>query len=215
MALLTKFELDLAKVPGVKSARVVGDGEPSEIHIVASAERSPKQVVRDVLSLAQAGYDLSLDHRIVSVVQLEDTRPDAAASNGDSPRRNRAALSYIVQMDDVYGRRVDLGVEWPDGSTTGGSARLGESSHSRARAGAEVMVQAINEKLKDRRISIDIEGVYLVRGSDGTDTVTVRLLVYEAGRSQGLTGSALSDGDVVTGAARATLQALNRRLAQI
>ncbi len=218
MGVLTEFESDLAKVPGIKSARVVGDSAPSEIHIVASSDRSAKQVVRDVLSLAKAGYELAIDHRIVSVVQLEDhPAHDHASQNGNGrpPQRNRPALSYIVLVDDVYGRRVDLGVEWPDGSTSGGGARLGESSQARARAGADVVTQALNDKLKDRRISIDLDSVYLVRAPDGTETVTVRVLIHEAGRSQVLTGSVTTSGDVVAGAARATLHALNRRLSEL
>ena len=45
---LSRLEDDLRRVPGVKSARIVGRGSPTEIHIVASHERTPKQLVRDV-----------------------------------------------------------------------------------------------------------------------------------------------------------------------
>lgn len=211
MGALTEFEQDLAKVPGVKSARVVGDTEPSEIHIVASSERSPKQLVRDVQSLAKAGYKLAIDHRIVSVVQLEE-----AATNGSGTKpRDRALISYIIVVNDAYGRRVDVGVEWPDGSTSASVAQLGESKQARSRAGADVMVQAVNEKLKDRGISIDLDQVYLVGGPDPNEMITVRLVLHESGRSQVLVGSANSDGDVIAGAARATLHALNRKLSEV
>jgi len=218
---LTEFESDLAKVPGVKRARVVGDGEPSEIHILASSDRSAKQVVRDVLSLAKAGYEMAIDHRIVSVVQLEDHQPEQANSNGNSngngsaPLRSRPVISHVILVNDAYGRRVDLGLEWPDGSTSGGAALLGQSTHSRARAGAEVVVQALNENLKGRRASIDVENAYVVRAPDATETVTVRIAFHEAGTSQTLMGSANCDGDVVAGAARATLHALNRKLSGV
>ena len=215
VGVLTEFELDLAKVPGVKSARVVGDAEPSEIHIVASSERSAKQLVRDVQSLAKAGYKLAIDHRIVSVVQLEDT-PASQNGNGTSKSsRSRALISYIIIVNDAYGRRVDLGVEWPDGTTSASVAQLGESKQARSRAGADVMVQAVNEKVKDRGMSIDLDQVYVVGGSDPSETVTVRLVLHEGGRNQTLVGSANSDGDVIAGAARATLHALNRKLSEV
>lgn len=213
MGVLTEFELDLTKVPGVKSARVVGDDEPSEIHIVASSERSPKQLVRDVQSLAKAGYKLAIDHRIVSVVQLEEA-PNQSG-NGSKPPRKRPLISYIIVVNDAYGRRVDLGVEWPDGSTSGSVSQLGESKQARARAGAEVMVQAINEKLKDRAISVDVDQVYLVGGPDSTELITVRVHIHEGGSNQILVGSANSDGDVVSGGARAILHALNRKLSEV
>ncbi|MDQ4143702.1 MAG: hypothetical protein M3198_08140 [Actinomycetota bacterium] len=72
---LSKLEQDLLRVPGVRSARVVGTDVPSEIHIVTTSKRSPKQVVRDVQSLAAAGFGMPIDHRIVSVVQLDDPPP--------------------------------------------------------------------------------------------------------------------------------------------
>lgn len=214
--MLAEFESDLGKVPGVKSARVVGNGEPSEIHIVASSERTPKQLVRDVQSLAMAGYQLSIDHRIVSVVQLEE---DAAsetptASNGHS-NGHRPIITYIIAVNDEYGRRVDLGIKWPDGSTSGGVGQLGASKQGRARAGADAMVQAVNIKLAKAGMSADLEHVFLVAASDGAEVVTVRLALSEGGRYQMLLGSANADGDLVAGAARATLHALNRKLSTL
>ena len=81
---LAKLEEDLLRVPGVRSARVVGTDVPSEIHIVTTSKRSPKQVVRDVQSLAAAGFGIPIDHRIVSVVQLDDP-PPAPPDASDDP----------------------------------------------------------------------------------------------------------------------------------
>lgn len=214
--MLAEFESDLGKVPGVKSARVVGNGEPSEIHIVASSERTPKQLVRDVQSLAMAGYQLSIDHRIVSVVQLEDDKDEAvAATNGNVSRGSRPIITYIISVNDEYGRRVDLGIKWPDGTTSGGVGQLGASRQGRARAGADAMVQAVNARLTKAGMSADLDHVFLVAASDGAEVVTVRLSLSEGGRYQMLLGSANSDGDLVAGAARATLHALNRKLATL
>lgn len=211
--MLAEFESDLGRVPGVKSVRVVGNGEPSEIHIVATSERTPKQLVRDVQSLAMAGYQLSIDHRIVSVVQLEEeAATTAAAGNGHSSNGNRPVITYIIAVNDEYGRRVDLGIRWPDGSTSGGVGQLGASKQGRARAGADAMVQAVNIKLASAGMSADLDHVFLAAASDGAEVVTVRLSLSESGRYQMLLGSANSDGDLVAGAARATLHALNRKL---
>lgn len=214
--MLAEFESDLGKVPGVKSARVVGNGEPSEIHIVASSERTPKQLVRDVQSLAMAGYQLSIDHRIVSVVQLEEDVAAEHATNGHSAAvGNRPVITYVILVNDEYGRRVDLGIKWPDGTTSGGVGQLGASKQGRARAGADAMVQAVNSKLNQAGMSADLDHVFLVAASDGTEVVTVRLSLSEGGRYQMLLGSANSDGDLVAGAARATLHALNRKLSSL
>ena len=68
------FEAALRQVQGVKAASVVTgpDAFPTEIHVLAETGKAPKQVVRDVQSLAMAQFDLDIDHRIVSVVQLDD-----------------------------------------------------------------------------------------------------------------------------------------------
>lgn len=90
---LAKLEQDLLRVPGVRSARVVGTDVPSEIHIVTTSKRSPKQVVRDVQSLAAAGFGMPIDHRIVSVVQLDDPSPVAADADAGSDEAPSSAGS--------------------------------------------------------------------------------------------------------------------------
>jgi hypothetical protein len=77
---LDRLEAELKKIAGVKNARIIGTDGPEEIHVVATSARSPKQVVRDVQSLAAAAYGLPIDHRIVSVVQLEEAEPPAPPS---------------------------------------------------------------------------------------------------------------------------------------
>jgi hypothetical protein len=64
----------LRRIQGVRAASVVttAHGQPTEIHVLAAPGKQPKQVVRDVQSLAMAQFDLDIDHRIVSVVQLDD-----------------------------------------------------------------------------------------------------------------------------------------------
>ena len=77
------------------------------------------------------------------------------------------------------------------------------------------MVQAVNIKLTEAGMAADLDHVFLVAASDGAEVVTVRLSLSEGGRYQMLLGSANSDGDLVAGAARATLHALNRKLSTL
>lgn len=73
----------LGALAGVVSAHVVADaaGEIVEIHILASSDLHPKQMVRNVESALSAGLGLTIDRRIVSVAQL---RTDVDA-NGQGP----------------------------------------------------------------------------------------------------------------------------------
>ena len=53
---LTEVEREICRLPDVSIARLVGedDGRVTEVHIVANAGKHPKQIVRDVQSVAVA-----------------------------------------------------------------------------------------------------------------------------------------------------------------
>src|SRR4051794_10554366 len=87
LRLLPELEESLRRIPGVTAASVVTgpDRVPTEVHVLATPGKPAKQVVRDVQSLALARYDLDIDHRIVSVVQIGDDEMNVvtAARPGD------------------------------------------------------------------------------------------------------------------------------------
>jgi hypothetical protein len=83
LADLGALEHELQRIPGVSAVRVVvdGDSKPIEIHVLASLTRHAKQLVRDVQSVAKAGFDVDIDRRIVSIVQLDG--PAGMGGDGD------------------------------------------------------------------------------------------------------------------------------------
>src|SRR5690348_4259227 len=85
LRLLPELEDALRQINGVRAASVVTgpDGVPTEVHVLADPGKAAKQVVRDVQSLALARYDIDIDHRIVSVVQMGDD--EVGYANGQSP----------------------------------------------------------------------------------------------------------------------------------
>ena len=124
---LAKLEQDLLRVPGVRSARVVGGDVPSEIHIVTTSKRSPKQVVRDVQSLAAAGFGIPIDHRIVSVVQLDDPPPPPVETAVASAGSAGSTAPTPVQAPEAVGGNggttsADVGVGVKDVAATNGSS---------------------------------------------------------------------------------------------
>lgn len=62
----------IGALAGVVSAHIVTDGAGRmlEIHVLASPELHPKQVVRNVESALSAGLGIQVDRRIVSVAQI-------------------------------------------------------------------------------------------------------------------------------------------------
>ena len=79
------IETEIGRLPEVVACRIVADavGRPLEVHVLAHPGKHPKQVVRDVQSVALASFGLEIDRRIVSVVQLTPTGPVARGSVGD------------------------------------------------------------------------------------------------------------------------------------
>jgi hypothetical protein len=218
---LDRLEAELKKIAGVKNARIVGDEAPQEIHVVASAVRSPKQVVRDVQSLAAAGYGLPIDHRIVSVVQLEEADPPpppstikldpvaepATATAGD----RRPVLERVVLGARGNAGWVEVGLKWPDGTETDGSGNAGPSRETRARGAAKALVKALEPILADRGAELELDQV-LIHRMDSADSVFVRATFFEGGNAVPVVGSAIVHDDVASAAVRALLHAVNRKL---
>ncbi|HEX2294662.1 MAG TPA: hypothetical protein VHN37_05070 [Actinomycetota bacterium] len=226
---LDRLEAELKKIAGVKNARIVGDEAPEEIHVVATASRSPKQVVRDVQSLAAAGYGLPIDHRIVSVVQLEDADPppppstikldppvqEPAPATAGAPARHedqRPVLERVVLGARGTAGWVEVGLKWPDGTETDGSGNAGPSRETRARGAAKAVVKALEPVLAERGVELELDQV-LIHRMDSADSVFVRATFFEGGNAIPVVGSAIVHDDVASAAVRALLHAVNRKLA--
>jgi hypothetical protein len=197
---LGRLEADLRRIQGVQSARVVGDNEPTEIHVVSSPGRPAKQVVRDVQSLAAARFGLSIDHRIVSVVQLDR-----------APAAQRPSLDRVVVANKGESGWVKVVLVWPNGRTTEGAGSAGATRATRARGATTALIHALEPVLGERRRRLDVEHVMITRIGSG-DSVMVRAAWQESGSSSQLIGSALVYDDVASAAVLALLQAVNRKL---
>lgn len=205
------LERDLEKIQGVSSVRVVGDDVPTEIHVVASLGRAPKQVVRDVQSLAAARFGISIDHRIVSVVQLEDRDIEARESVPATTGGRRPVLDRVVLATKADGGWVKVALRWPDGEVTEGAGTSGATRESRARGAVAALAQALEPALRRRDATLDVDVVVLHRlGAE--DSVLVRAAWREATSAGELVGSAVIHDDAATAAVRALLQAVNRKL---
>jgi hypothetical protein len=218
---LIRLEEDLRRVPGVRNARIVGEDAPTEIHIVAGHDRPPKQLVRDVQSLAQAGFGLRIDHRIVSVVQLEDDEPAADATidlaNDEEPppppseRARRPLLERVVFATKGSAGWVKVALRWPDGEVTEGAGAAAGSREARARGAALATLNALEPVLTTKNSTLEVDQVVVHRIGQ-TDAVLVRAVLYDGAAPVPLVGSAVVHDDVATAAVRAMLHAINRKL---
>ncbi len=101
-------ENEITRLPEVVACRIVADplGHPVEVHVLAHPGKHPKQVVRDVQSVALASFGFEIDRRIVSVVQLGPTdTPGMDSAPAEAPRLGIGAVQ--TQME---GRRTTIRV---------------------------------------------------------------------------------------------------------
>ncbi len=219
----SELEQQLLRVPGIRNARVAGTDSPTEIHIVAGPEKSPKQVVRDVQSLASAGFGIPIDHRIVSVVQLEDRGepegPARAVGNGAQPvpappaeTRTRPVLERVAVVTRADRSWVNVVLRWADGSTTQSVSTAESSRLARARAAVTTVLRALDPVLKSRRATIEIQEVAL-QAIGSKQGVVVHGTYRSGGVAIEISGSAIVHDDISTAAVHATLHAVNRQLA--
>src|SRR3984893_19288081 len=89
------IEVEIARLPEVVACRIVADaaGRPLEVHVLALPGKHPKQVVRDIQSVALASFGIELDRRIVSVVQFGNDAQGPVLGRAGGPRTVIAAIT--------------------------------------------------------------------------------------------------------------------------
>ena len=198
-----ELEETLSRLDSVDAVRVVAEGDRvAEVHILAATSKPPKQVVRDVQSLAMARYGTNIDRRVISVVQL-------AAQAMAVPAESRPRLVDIRDQADGPRTSVSVTLAWQNGQHAG-SASGPVAASARLRLVGEATLDALDQ--------IFINLPPLVLDSIGIATVGMRriaIAVVLGGTSQNselAVGSALAGEDEPEAAVRAVLDALNRRL---
>jgi hypothetical protein len=218
LRLLPEFEAALRAVPGIREAsvRTTPDAHPIEVHVLAGGVKPAKQVVRDVQSVAMAQFDLDIDHRIVSVVQIPDGEVEVGDSSADTDSEEaveqavpRPALTSITthksDAETVVDVAIAIGREVFSGHATGPNG----PAH-RPRIIATATLQALTELLG---IPAQVESSQVLEVGMREVAVTTLTLTIPRLGDQALCGSALVRGDEEDAVARSVLAAVNRRLA--
>ena len=206
---LAEIEKELCRVPAVNAARIVADaiGRPKEVHILASSGKSPKQIARDVQSVAMATFGLEIDHRIISVVQLDDGQ---LATMLSPVGQDRVAIGSI--SSEQMGMRSQVRVTLKQGeSEATGFAEGSVAATARNRAVAQATLEALRQ-LVPAAESADVETAAFV--PLGHRQVAVATLVFVVPPHEEIvSGSAVvRGGNEAEALSRAVLDATNRRL---
>jgi hypothetical protein len=200
---LADVESVIRHLRDVISARVVTDanGDIEEVHVLTESTRTPKQVVRDIESALMARLGVQLDHRKVSVAQVQ--------GNG---RKEQGRLKFTDVSISLDGSKAEATVHLSrDGSQYTGTASGLSSTNSQMRLIATATLRAVENSgtsdgtmmIEDMTTSVSLSG----------KTVVVILINAITNRGEDyLTGSSIVKQDLWKAVVNATLDAINRRV---
>lgn len=195
------FAENVRRIRGVLAASVTADPE-IRVRVVSDEDRPAKEIVRDIQSLAAAGYRMSIDHRAVSVTSTAVL---------DEDRSTRPVISWVNVTSEQRSTRVDIGLQWAERETTGGAVALSSERSARIRAAAEAAAVALGPILDSRGTRLSVEAVQPFT-LGGREWVVVAGLLEGDGESLPILGAAFAADDPVASGARALLDAVNRHL---
>ncbi len=200
-----EIETILCRLKGIVAASVVSedDGGIAEIHILAGSTRSPKQIVRDVESALMARLGLAIDHKKISVAQIED----------GNDQYDHSRLKFSDVAISLNGSRTEATVRLAkDGAIYSGTSNGTSAASSQLKLIASATIKAIEEfGVFEGNILLEDVNEFSVGGK--RVAVVVLSMVSERGEDP-LCGSAIIRQDTWRGVVNATLDAVNRRLCQ-
>ena len=156
------IENEITRLPEIVACRIVADplGRPLEVHVLAHPGKHPKQVVRDIQSVALASFGVEIDRRIVSVVQLGPTGVDAA----ETATAPLARVSIGAIQSQLEGKRATIRVGLTSGSVEAtGFAEGSIAAATRLRLVATATLDALRQ-LHRAAEDIEVEDASLRQG---------------------------------------------------
>lgn len=203
---MKQMENVLNSIPGVLSTKIVFDQheEIEEMHIMATTDRNPKQISRDIQSIMLAKFDLDFDHKKISIAQVAETnlkRPEK--------RIEIEEISYHLN-----GTMMKVGVKLKQDDTIYYAVEEGFNTLNNAhRIISTATINALQKVMKGNCVFsvADIEKVIIAK----REVMIVAVSVINYHQEELLVGSAVIKSDVKEAIVKATLDAINRKLVRL
>lgn len=211
-----KMENGICTLNGVVSAHVVLslDGlEIEEVHVVATQERQPKQIVRDIESLLLNNSGIKIDHKKISIAQVNIIEKEVDPGLDDSAVKDQKfeRIKFVSAKSNTYGLRWEVSVELerggiPSAATTNGAG----SRQNKSRLVAQATAEAFNNFLGENQ-AVSIDEVLIIEGVRHKTIIVILTLLTDRGENV-LVGSSILEDDQPRAVVHATLDAINRAM---
>lgn len=204
---MSEYEEIINKINDVISAKIIADkqGNIQEIHVLAKNKRSPKQIVRDIESAILAKYGAEINHKKVSVAQIHD------GIDENEPVESRLRLKSVDFKSSGPMAEARVSLVYGEDQEYRGMAEGAASSSNRYRLVAAATLFAVEEFLKGV-VSFAVEDIMPVNLAK-REIILVGISMITNSDEEVLVGSALVKKDFSDAVVKATLDALNRKLA--
>ena len=197
------LEERISQLAGVVSVRVVNNdqGALDEVHVIASQERNPKHIVRDIETLGRVELNQEIDHKKISIAQLGVHNPP--------PASDRIVLYSVSHFNNQPRCKVELKL----GDHLFRADYQGQDDEPVEMLVIRAMIKALAGFLPPD-YSLQINNVFRTGLNRELLVVLINLITAASGlRSKmRLAGISYIDDDLPLAAAQAFLQAVNRRL---
>lgn len=195
------FEDVIMKIQGVTHAKVVYNNEElEEVHIIASTIRSPKQIVRDIESALLAIFNYRVDRKLISIAQID---------NGETKAIKRIRYEGISLGTKDNNVECEVRLTMDDKEYTSMEMAIG-TSVNRRKVIAKATVSAI-EEITGQTSVFDVEDI-IINSIRDISYVTVIINMMNNTEEEVLIGTSIVRNDMNEAIAKATLDAINRRI---
>jgi len=191
-------EREINRLESVTSAKVMSMGAViEEIHVIAPRMFRPKKVVRDIESLLLVRFGIRIDHRCVSIVRMDGMLTEYV-------QNTRPRIEQVTRENGTV--RLSLSVA---GKTIVGEAR-GSAEEGELEVTGRAAIHAIEQVLQTPGVLTLLKTHVAEMAEHQVVLAVIRWLFGD--QEELLIGASLVHQDPVEAMARASLDAVNRRL---
>lgn len=199
--MIDKFEEMINRIDGIINVKIVSAGENiKEVHIIANKFRAPKQIVRDIESSLIAAYDYRIDRKVISIAQIQ---------TDDGIKIGRIKLEGIFMK--LEENLAECSVNLNYNGDTFAVSEYGEKTLSNKRKLIVKSTLRGVEQIVGHAIMFDIQDVAVNQIRD-VSYVNVFISMFKEGKEEILIGAAIDNNDLNMTIAKATLDAINRKI---
>lgn len=199
--MIKEIENFINKINCVICCRIVLEDEKiEELHVVSNMEKSPKQLSRDIQSILISKFDINIDHKKISVAQVDDESTIAMTDF-------RLKLSSIehATKSNVFEAKVVLE---KNGTCYEGTSSGPHSSNNVHKLLVLAVINAV-EKFFDAKDIFILEDVLKVMLT-GKEAFITLITTFENGKELLLSGSSVTGRNSDEMIVKSALDAINR-----